>query len=353
MENQLKFSTCVLDMANTTKQLKNVNYKNFNMVNFNRSFYNFKKVDKKIWILNHLKSSVEDFFINITSMILIYFSTLKVIQSSFSVGSMILFSTVFKYFAHPLQTTTNLMIKYPLVKKEINLLNYIFQLPVEAKNKKGHQIKELKSIDFKNFQFNFEEGKNILNVNNVKIDDSFKLVGENGEGKSTLLEVLSFQHPMKGLYINDIEMQFHSLRHLREQVAYIKEEYIPNEKTIDYITLKNERFKNNLIKALENKSLRKVIENINLELEGFLLNNASNASSGQRQLIHILKLFCKEYKLILLDEAFEHITDENFVLIKKAILEKQPNALFVEVSHSKRFIKSKKGVNIEKFKQNI
>jgi bacteriocin exporter and processing endoprotease C39 len=61
-------------------------------------------------------------------------------------------------------------------------------------------------------------------------------------------------------------------------------------------------------------------------------------SSGQRQIINLLKLFCFDYDLILFDEAFENISSDVFPDIKKAILEVQPQALFIEISHNKHYI---------------
>ena len=70
-----------------------------------------------------------------------------------------------------------------------------------------------------------------------------------------------------------------------------------------------------------------------------------NLSSGQRQLIHLLQLFCFSYDLILLDEAFENISINVFAKLKDAIKDFQSEALFIEISHSKKYINDGKIIN--------
>jgi hypothetical protein len=70
-----------------------------------------------------------------------------------------------------------------------------------------------------------------------------------------------------------------------------------------------------------------------------------NLSSGQRQLINLLQLFCFSYDLILLDEAFENISIDVFAKLKDAIKDFQSEALFIEISHSKKYINNGKIIN--------
>ncbi|NQZ66086.1 MAG: hypothetical protein HRT99_02585 [Mycoplasmatales bacterium] len=79
-------------------------------------------------------------------------------------------------------------------------------------------------------------------------------------------------------------------------------------------------------------------------------NNASNISSGQRQIIMLLRLFAFDYELILLDEAFENIDLKKTKLLGKMIKDFQ-KGLIIEVSHSKKFITNAKELNIEKFSE--
>lgn len=56
-------------------------------------------------------------------------------------------------------------------------------------------------------------------------------------------------------------------------------------------------------------------------------------------------MFASHYKLILLDEAFENVDDKNFNFIKGVMNKIEIN--LVEVSHSKKYIRNSKEVNLE------
>ena len=85
---------------------------------------------------------------------------------------------------------------------------------------------------------------------------------------------------------------------------------------------------------------------VGLSLDTMLINNGQNISSGQRQLVTVLRLFAYKYKLIILDEALENIDKKKINAISQAINDFQ-DALYIEVSHSKRYISKGKEVDIE------
>ncbi|MDC8919773.1 ABC transporter ATP-binding protein, partial [Metamycoplasma hyosynoviae] len=94
------------------------------------------------------------------------------------------------------------------------------------------------------------------------------------------------------------------------------------------------RFKLNI----EKYKLDKLLNNFNLRIDEKITSGGMFLSSGQRQLLNILKLFCFEYDVILLDEALENIDKKNWQFLKKAILKEQKDALFIETSHCNRYI---------------
>lgn len=79
---------------------------------------------------------------------------------------------------------------------------------------------------------------------------------------------------------------------------------------------------------------------MNLSKNQIIESNGSNLSSGQKQLIIILKLFVKKYDAILLDEIFENIDKNLFFNLKEKILDFQNDAIFIEISHNNNYLKS-------------
>lgn len=94
--------------------------------------------------------------------------------------------------------------------------------------------------------------------------------------------------------------------------------------------------------------MQPLLEQWDIKLDDILYDNAKKFSSGQKQIINCLQLLTKNFDLILLDEAFENISQENFKILKKIIKDFQKDAIFIEVSHSKRYLFSdSRVINVE------
>lgn len=118
--------------------------------------------------------------------------------------------------------------------------------------------------------------------------------------------------------------------------------YLPKLKIIDYLcpTEEEKRIFEQNITLL---SLDEIIEKSQLNLNMEMINGGLNFSSGQKQIILLLKIFAQSPKTLLLDEAFENIDSHNFELFKRAF--ENYDERIVEVSHSKKFIRNGKEVN--------
>nr|WP_318027920.1 ATP-binding cassette domain-containing protein [Mycoplasmopsis bovis] len=96
-----------------------------------------------------------------------------------------------------------------------------------------------------------------------------------------------------------------------------------------------------------------IISDANINLNTEIYNNASNLSSGQKQIILLFRLLTKKYKVVMLDEAFENISSDNALMLKNAIRDYQKEALFIEISHSNNFVHRGKEVNFDEINKNI
>ncbi len=75
-----------------------------------------------------------------------------------------------------------------------------------------------------------------------------------------------------------------------------------------------------------------------LNLSDNIEQNGDNLSSGQKQFLMLMQLFNNKYDLILLDECFENISLEILPELTKRICGYQSQAIFIEISHSNRFV---------------
>ena len=265
-------------------------------------------------------------FLNVLEQILIMYIGINFFFSkNLSIGNLLLFNSLIMYIDLPIESLTNFLLNFKIMKQNIIRFEFIVFLAEENKNERC--IQKISTIKINNLSFNYDDRKIFDNIS-LDLDQNIIIEGKNGVGKSTFLKLLYglYDEYQGNIFINnEDDLKIINLNDFRQKI-YINSNniYFPNLTIVEFITLKNE------------KALNTLKHNI---------DGGMNLSSGQRQLINLLQLFCFSYDLILLDEAFENITINVFIKLKDAIKDFQSEALFIEISHSKKYINDGKIIN--------
>lgn len=180
--------------------------------------------------------------------------------------------------------------------------------------------------------------KNLSLLNGKKIDleleenESYVLEGPNGSGKSVLLRTLSGLYPstwdsfsFKGKRAEDF-----SPEEFRSKVLYVgSTTYFPGDMTVEEFL--SAPFKLGVYKG--RVAPPETTEKIkSWKLQGKKL---SILSSGQKQLLVILRALSLDAELLLLDEPTSHMDREKTLETEKLLLEwKKTGRTFLVISHS-------------------
>lgn len=278
-------------------------------------------------------------------IIMTYISVNMIFDRKLSLGTMMMFLGVFTTFISPLLQLCNFFVKLKQNMKNYKLVESFINLKDEPDNPKGIVADAVKMISFSNYSYKLD--KEILNIKNLNLNENIILSGKNGSGKSSLLKSIAFRNNANGISVNNIEAEYYSMSSLRDRVFITSpESELIAETIFDQVTLNDPKAKRLFEINISKYNLRHVIDKMNINLNLKIINGGENLSSGQRQLVKLLRLFAFEYDVVLLDEAFENIDNEVFSFLKETIPKLQ-RAIFVEVSHSKRYINECREVNIE------
>ena len=311
------------DLLNAQKEL---NLSILNTTNWNKTTINFLKVLEQILIM----------YIGIN----FFFS------KNLSIGNLLLFNSLIMYIDLPIESLTNFLLNFKIMKQNIIRFEFIVFLAEENKNERC--IQKISTIKINNLSFNYDDRKIFDNIS-LDLDQNIIIEGKNGVGKSTFLKLLYglYDEYQGNIFINnEDDLKIINLNDFRQKI-YINSNniYFPNLTIIEFITLKNEKALNTLKHNIEKYNLIELLTYFNLFFDTKIEDGGMNLSSGQRQLINLLQLFCFSYDLILLDEAFENISISVFTKLKDAIKDFQYEALFIEISHSKKYINNGKIIN--------
>ncbi|MGZ9413900.1 Mbov_0121 family peptidase domain-containing ABC transporter [Mycoplasma sp. 5370] len=322
----------------------------YKMINkdFESKYKKLKEKDFHLWKINFIFKNFQKFLIEFLPIILTFICALFVIKGEFKLGDMILFITFFAAFVNPLNSISDLIVYYPIFLEEYDLLKFI--LFIEKEKNGTHLIEKIKSIQLENIDYKPNNIKSILKINNLEINNNLILKGQNGSGKSTLLKILNLDLE-SNFKINNLPILHFDKSELRKKIIYInKESFSSSIDVFGYITKYNPQKVDTFLNNYSFYELDKLFIKWQIDLKTEIKENWVNFSEGQKQIISILQLLCQEFDLILLDEAFENISMENFEILKKIILNFQKEEIFIEVSHSNKYLNESEIFDLDKEK---
>ncbi len=270
------------------------------------------KAHKRIFYISNLNWSLTGIF-NYVSMALIYYVGLRYFYPAVSLGNIIAMDSYSSRFWEPLEYITS---SYSDLMDASTYLERIFELldePLIIENSKKAMNIEIKgNVEFKNIVFSYDEKKKVLNHVNFKIKAGEKvgLVGETGCGKSTILSLISrFYDPQDGeILIDGINIKDIKLNSLRGNVSMmLQDNFLFARSVYENLVLAKKISKDKVIKVCKLLDIHDMIMNLENGYETILLNNGTNLSNGERQLLCIARIMIQNPKILILDEATSNI----------------------------------------------
>lgn len=180
------------------------------------------------------------------------------------------------------------------------------------------------NISFENICFTYNKSNMILNDFNLNISagERFALVGKSGCGKTTLAYMLiGFYRPQKGeIVIDGQRLSDCSLKSIRENIGLIAQEVLIFDGTIkENILLGNQTANEEEVElACKQSGLWEYIETLPNGINTVIGTQGIGVSGGQKQRIAIARIYLKNPKIIIFDEATSSLDSENEEAIHEA-----------------------------------
>jgi ATP-binding cassette subfamily B protein len=194
-------------------------------------------------------------------------------------------------------------------------------------------------ISFENVWFRYKEDQWILkdlsfNVNSGKF---LALVGHTGAGKSSIIRILNrFYEIEKGkIKIDNISIDDLTLNSLRNNIALVQQEvFLFSDSILNNISLYEDNItKEQIVQASKDIDIYEFIMSLPNGFEYVVGERGVTLSSGQRQLIAFLRVYVRNPRILILDEATASIDSSTEALIQNALSKLSKNRTTIVIAH--------------------
>ena len=194
-------------------------------------------------------------------------------------------------------------------------------------------------IIFKNVNFSYKKDQLVLNNLSFTIPSGklYAIVGETGAGKTSIINLISRFYDIQDgeIKINDVNISDFNLEFLRNNIALIQQDVFLFSDTIyNNITLyDNTISEDQVVEAAKDIGVHDFINRLPNKYDFIVGERGVTLSSGQRQLIAFLRVFIRNPKILILDEATSSIDSTSEKTIQEAMQKISQNRTTIVIAH--------------------
>ena len=233
--------------------------------------------------------------------------------------------------------------RYGEVQESMASASHIFELlKLDSEEVLTESIDSIdKEIIFDNVRFSYTKGEEVIKGISLKVNkgESIAFVGQTGSGKSTLINLLlNFYKPDSGeITIGGKNISNVNRENLRRDMAVVLQDaFLFKADIASNITLGRPYSDDEIKDALFAVGGQRLIDK---GIYSEVLENGSNLSQGEKQLISFARAYIRNPKILILDEATSNIDTETETIIQEGIDKLKENRTTFIIAHRLSTIK--------------
>lgn len=184
-------------------------------------------------------------------------------------------------------------------------------------------------IEFKNVSFQYPDAEQYV-LKNVSFQahqgQTIAFIGSTGSGKSTLINLIPrFYDVTEGeILIDGINVKDYNQKTLRNKIGYVSQKAVLFQGTIrsnvDYgDNGKKHTLKSDIIEAIYTAKANEFVETDEVGYDGYVAQNGSNFSGGQKQRLSIARAICRHPEIFIFDDSFSALDYKTDKELRRAL----------------------------------
>ncbi|MBN1541815.1 ABC transporter ATP-binding protein, partial [candidate division KSB1 bacterium] len=259
--------------------------------------------------------------------LILWYGGLKTLQGALTLGVVVAFIQYTERFFHPIRDLSE---KYNILQSAMASSERIFKLLDESPQIRMPEnpltLGAIRGeIEFRNVSFSYNGTDWVLNnlCFTIQPGEKVAIVGATGAGKTSIISLISRMYePTQGeILIDGIDIRRLEIDDLRRAIRLVSQNIFIFSGTVDYnIRLADETIQPERVeKAARDVNAHLFIARMKDGYQSELLENGSNLSVGQKQLLSFARALVFDPRILILDEATSSVDTETEFLIRDAI----------------------------------
>ncbi|NLC48272.1 MAG: ABC transporter ATP-binding protein [Tenericutes bacterium] len=274
---------------------------------------------------------------NINYIIIVCVGAVSVVNGRLRLGAIQSFLQYMRDFNRPMNVISQVVANLQMAVASIDRINEILALE-EEENGNITKFTFNDKIEFKNINFSYVEGKQVLKDFNLVINKGEKIaiVGKTGAGKTTIVNLLmNFYNNYEGeILIDGINIKDIDLNSYRDKISMVLQDTWLFEGTIkENIIFDHKISKKELEYILKKSKILHMIEGLPKGLDFEINEETNNMSAGERQLLTIARALVDNPDILILDEATSNVDTRIEYLINQSMAVLMKNRTSLVIAH--------------------
>lgn len=338
-EAEAKMSTTLQENLTGVRVVKAFSRQDYELEKFHEKNKDFENLTFKLiknlsayWAISDFLSMAQ------VGIVLIYGSYLAFI-GQLTLGTLVAFVSYINMIIWPVRQMGRTLTDMGKTFVSLGRIEDIFMEDIEVLKENNNEPEIKGSIEFKNVDFQYENGKNTLSNISFKADvgQTIALIGPTGSGKSSLVHLLPRLHEYdKGsILIDGMELKTIDKYWIRKNAGLILQEPFLYAKSIKAnIKLSDPSLRDNKVyDAAKIASIHNDIKSFDEGYETLVGERGVSLSGGQKQRMAIARTIINNSPIVIFDDSLSAVDTETDISIRKALNKRKNKATTIIISH--------------------
>ena len=334
-------NSCAEESIGGVRIVKLFNNEDYEIEKFEEKNQEFQDAKKETYKTTAVFFSGIHVFMNLMQFIVIFYGGYLILHGELTYGILISFLLYSYRFMEPIRKMMILVQSYQKGMAGYRRFQEMMGITPQIKDIENPTIlKEIRGeIELKDVKFSYKKSSIILNEFNLKIKpgENIAIVGPSGVGKSTVSNLIPRFYDVDSgkITIDGTDISKIKLTSLRENIGIVPQEAFLFGGTIG----ENIRYgklganEEELIEASKNANIYEFITSLPKGFDTLVGERGVKLSGGQKQRISIARIFLKNPKILILDEATASLDNITEKLIQGALMTLSKNRTTITIAH--------------------